>query len=366
MLTHDFPPEPIGGEGVYAGVIAKLLAERGVELEVLTLEAPGACAFDRESPFQTTRLRVPRWNFVARTLGFMSMSRRHIKRFTGDVVYSLRPVTGVSRPLVSHFHTTRRGEARAAWACGNVLAALANAVCIPLDYALAGASRLVIGVNPAMSADVGLDPHAPPHFEVVPNGVDTRVFSPAPGVTRRGERVLYIGRLDPRKRVVDLLYATAMLREDVPGISLSIVGGGSEAASLTGLAQTLGIADRVEFHPPVAHAETPGFYRSHGVLVLPSIYEPFGMVMLEAMSCGTPVLSSNACASLGQPTFQAGDYHDLASKLAILLKSAGERGRLANAGLDRAAECTWDKIADRVLSLLESSARRGEIEGDTR
>jgi len=127
---------------------------------------------------------------------------------------------------------------------------------------------------------------------VVPCGVDLELFRPGPRRRRGGgPRVLSISRLVPRKGVDTLVRA---LRE-VPEATLVIAGGGredDEALRLRALAAAYGLQDRVKVVGSVARERVPALMRSADVLVSVPWYEPFGIVPLEAMACGVPVIAS--------------------------------------------------------------------------
>jgi glycosyltransferase involved in cell wall biosynthesis len=133
---------------------------------------------------------------------------------------------------------------------------------------------------------------------VVPCGVDLNLFTPTGPVAERSDRfrVLSVGRLVPRKGVDILVHAIAK----APGVELFVAGGppadqlisDPEAQRLIDLARRLGVADRVVFLGQVPHDELPALIRSADVVACTPWYEPFGIVPLEAMACGRPVLAT--------------------------------------------------------------------------
>jgi D-inositol-3-phosphate glycosyltransferase len=135
----------------------------------------------------------------------------------------------------------------------------------------------------------------------VPCGVNTDHFRPMPRARARkalglppDERlVLYVGRIEPLKGIDILVRAAA----EIEGrFRLLVVGGDAKDAArkaqLRTLAAQLGIAERVTFRDAVSHAELPQYYNAADVGVVPSYYESFGLVALEAMACGLPVIAS--------------------------------------------------------------------------
>jgi len=160
----------------------------------------------------------------------------------------------------------------------------------------------VVCVSDAMRRAVAARLPSPPPLVVVPNGVDLGRFHPHVEPIDDGGvfRVVYVGRVVPEKGVVHLLEATAIALEkaDRP-ISLSVVGSASfQGRALSAYEQELRhraseLGLSVDFRPFVPHDELAEVYRSASLVVVPSVYpEPFGMVVLEAMACGTPVIAS--------------------------------------------------------------------------
>ena len=131
--------------------------------------------------------------------------------------------------------------------------------------------------------------------ERIPNAVDTRLFSPGGRADVAHPTILCVGRLhDGQKRVSDVIRGLALLP---PDWKLEIAGTGPDREMLERLAAELGIADRVRYLGFVSRgSEVRDLYRRAAVLALPSAYEGLPMVLLEAMSCGTPVVGSEIAA----------------------------------------------------------------------
>jgi len=152
--------------------------------------------------------------------------------------------------------------------------------------------------------------------EVIPCGTDLETFRTLPkndarrilGFDPAENIVLYVGRFDPRKGIETLVRAFAQLNQEEPGTNgrtlhpmrLVIVGGsdpnrpdGEERQRISQLVSDLGIAHQTDFVGQVGHDRLPLYYTSADVCVVPSHYEPFGLVAIEAMACGTPVVASD-------------------------------------------------------------------------
>lgn len=144
---------------------------------------------------------------------------------------------------------------------------------------------------------------SPEKIGVVPCGVNRELFQPIDQRLARQELgwrddriILFVGRIDPLKGIDRLLEAVACL-PDTRGLRLMIVGGDGQSESeierLHQLARALGIQDLVTFLGLIKHERMPYFYSAADVCVVPSYYESFGLVALESLACGTPVVTTD-------------------------------------------------------------------------
>ncbi len=203
---------------------------------------------------------------------------------------------------------------------------------------------------------------------VTPNAARAHFRPPAPAAiaqlrARHGlpERfLLYVGTLEPRKNLITLLeaYVEVARRTD----ATLLVGGGKGwlYTPIFERLEALGLRDRVRFVGYIDEAELPLWYAAATAFVFPSIYEGFGMPPLEAMACGTPVVTSNS-SSLPEVVGDAGimvDPYDAAALAVALIKVLGDadlRAELRARGLQRAAQFTWRTTAERTLRAYEDA-----------
>jgi len=129
--------------------------------------------------------------------------------------------------------------------------------------------------------------------------IDTELFtySPPPSGERPHRVLLYVGRFSPEKNLDRLLRVVGRLARDraCPPTRLKLVGYGPLEDSLRALTNELGLSDAVEFLGPARQPELPSLYRAADALILPSLRETWGLVVLEGMACGLPVAVSNRC-----------------------------------------------------------------------
>src|SRR5262245_420852 len=290
------------------------------------------------------------------------------------------------RPLIQMFHT---------------LGALKNAVArseaerepeerLAAERRLAASVDRLVASNPVERSQLirvlGADPE---RIRVIPCGVDLELFRPGDARQARSrlgldaERVLlFVGRLAPIKGLATLLKALAAAKTNGLGradVRLVVVGGDKEEhwdverARFRRMAADLGVAAWVDFRGPQPQDRLPDYYVAADVCLMPSLYESFGMVALEAMACGVPVIGSrvgglavtvqNEVTGLLVPE---GDAQALSGAIAHLLEDEGCRRRLGAQAAEWARGFGWPCIARAVTELYGEVAPslRGALRRD--
>lgn len=201
---------------------------------------------------------------------------------------------------------------------------------------------------------------------VIPNGVNVSTFAGAPRQERfsgtdLAPTLAFLGRIDePRKGLHVLLSALPVVLERHPGLRVLVAGPGELDSPEKDLAA--GFRDRVELLGMVSDADKASLLASADVYVAPHTGgESFGIVLVEAMAAGAPVVASDLAAFtavLGDPPagaiFPTGDSDALAGALITLLAQPAERQRLAAAGRIRAGQFDWSVVAERVMAVYET------------
>jgi D-inositol-3-phosphate glycosyltransferase len=360
-----------GGQNVHVAALSMQLARRGHEVTVYTR---------RDDPGLPHRVTMAGGVVVehvpagpAREIGkddllpFMEPFGQYLETVWGvetpDVVHAhfwmsgLAALTGARAtgvPVMQTFHALGTVKARHQGARDTSppqRSRLERAVARDVDHIVATCSDEVFEL-----VRMGVDRH---HVSVVPCGVDTEHFTTAgPVAPRTGRRrILSVGRLVERKGVDTVVRALP----EVPGAELVIAGGPSadrcgddpEVRRLRQVAADCGVGSRVVFLGRVGREELPALLRSADVAVCVPWYEPFGIVPLEAMACGLPVVASavgglvdtvvdGATGLLVPPQ----DPAALAVALRRLLADDGLRAAYGAAGADRAhARYRWERVA---------------------
>lgn len=244
------------------------------------------------------------------------------------------------------------------------------------------ADRIVVATRAELAQIQWLYQSQTSNVAVIPPGVDTSRFYPIDkdeakefiGVPCEHPMLVFVGRIEPLKGIDTLIEAVAILhREDVFQSSpfcLVVIGGdpgvtreamSTEMERLHRLCESLGLEDMVLFLGKRDQDTLQYYYSAAEVVVVPSHYESFGLVALEAMSCGTPVVASETggLAYLvrdGETGFHvpAADPEALAEKLQMLLRDDELRRRLGEQASEYAKAYDWPVVADQILDLYAS------------
>lgn len=196
---------------------------------------------------------------------------------------------------------------------------------------------------------------------VINNPVDTKKFSPKGMKMGLPKYILTVSRLDKRKDIPTLLRAFSDVLKSNPSLKLIIVGDGPEKSNLIKLAHESGLSGNVEFCGFVDDERMSDYYRSAELFVLSSLQEGFGIVLAEALACGTPVVST-ACGGVGDIIehgktgllAKKGDHRDLSEKISEILDSKNFRNRIAKDGMKFVrSKFSYEKIGGQFLDLYE-------------
>lgn len=389
-----------GGMNVYVRELAREFARRGVAVDVFTRShangvphivgslGEGARVVhipagpdDTLDPDQTYQ-HLP--EFIANTLDF---AKREGLRY--DVIYSHYWLSGVAAhalrtawgvPVVQMFHTLGLMKNRIAHKPDMLPADLRS---FSEADIMTWADRL-IAATPAERDQMLWLYRAPRRkIEIVPPGVDLARFCPqspeqakrALGLPSHNRILLFVGRIEPLKGIDTIFNALALLKQTQPALlrnlHLCIIGGDPDApdadnkemARLKALRSEIGLDDLVLFLGAKDQDTLNIYYSAAEALIMPSDYESFGMVALEAMASGTPVIASEVggLAFLVQEGING--YHvpvrepaALAEKIALVLASPLERQLLSRNAAATAQGYDWRVIAERLLSIFESAS----------
>ena len=212
---------------------------------------------------------------------------------------------------------------------------------------------------------------------VIPNGIDLKMFNPdnrrlykdstrqRHGISRNAPVLMLAGGDWERKGVHYIIEALSLIPR--PDVKLLIVGSGDEKY-YGRLAELKQVNERVIF---ISHnSNLWEYYAASDVFVFPTIYEPFGLVIVEAMASGLPVITSRVAGAAdliidgvnGLLLTDPGNINDLAAKIELLLSNAGLRKTMGERARETAEELSWDRVAQKTLEVYNTVLNRPDLE----
>ncbi|MDA8437147.1 MAG: glycosyltransferase family 4 protein [Actinomycetales bacterium] len=355
-----------GGVQAHVRDLAVALQRLGHEVSVL---AP--CDDDIELPpyvVSAGRAVTLSYNGSKAKVAFGPVTTRRVRRWLRNGRFDVLHVHEPLSPSVSILSCwSARGPVVATWH-SSMQRSRALAAMYPLAQTALEKVSARIAVSEA--ARQTLVEHMGGDAVLIPNGVDCSAFGgvdPLPGWPGEGHALFFIGRIDePRKGLPVLLEALPAIAARHPGVRLLVAGPGDVEEFRESLSPDL--ASRVEFLGLVTEDVKARAFVSAEVYVAPNTGgESFGIVLLEAMASGTPVLASDIEAfrrvvdgGRAGATFVNEDPADLARVAIALLDDAEERARLSREGLRRAREFDWETVAKRVVEVYDAVTVTGE------
>ncbi|MFW6135660.1 MAG: glycosyltransferase [Chloroflexota bacterium] len=410
LSVHTCPLATLGGKetggmNVYVRDLSRELARRGHHVDVYTRSqnpdiprvsqelGPGARVIHLpagpERPYDKHRVYDHLPEFVDGVL-----AQAEVDKLEYDILHSHYWLSGAAArqlhrrwgaPIVHMFHTLGKMK--------NVVAQkrpreqeTSRRISVELD--VVDFAHTLIASTPAEEHQLTrLYDADPDKIRVISPGVDTQRFHPLPaehakehiGICPDRPMILFVGRIEPLKGVDHLLQAIARVVHRRPGLhdglSVPIIGGephrideDEEMVRLQELRKELGITDVVTFLGSKNQDTLQYYYSAAEMVVMPSDYESFGMVALEAMACGTPVIVSDVgglafLVKDGKTGYRvpAGDTEALADRIAHLLTDELSRRRIGQRAVCWAESYAWPNITEQIESVYAEVTAAEEV-----
>lgn len=385
MLSWEYPPVLVGGLGRHVDALSKALAKQGNEVTVVTRHAPDAPAEEIRDGVRVVRttgeppsfpLSTPTllaWTMafnhgVTRTAQRLARSEQFDVIHAHDWLVAHAAVTlkeQLNLPLIATIHATEAGRHQ-----GHVSGELSEAIHSIEEWLVSEADR-VVACSHYMRWEVHRLLRVPAsRIDVVPNGVDAYDLRPEEQVVRAararyartGALVGFAGRLVYEKGVQDILHALPGLRERHPGLRLVVAGDGPYRSELQDQVRALRLEPAVSF-TGFLNGELISVMASTDAMIVPSRYEPFGMVALEAAAAGVPVAAAatGGLKEIVEPgrtgmTFPPGDATALANAVSRLLGNAEASRRMVRTARHMVAvRYAWDPVAARTVRVYQAA-----------
>jgi glycogen synthase len=392
MVSWEYPPVVIGGLGRHVHHLATALAEAGHEVVVLSRRPSGTDPSTHPSTDEIAEgVRVVaaaqdphEFDFgsdmMAWTLamghsmvraGLSIKNQRGNRAWRPDVVHAhdwlvAHPAVALAEyfnvPLVSTIHATEAGR-HSGWVSGPISRQV-HAV----ESWLVRESDSLITCSASMRDEI-TELFGPGLVEirVIRNGIDAARWPFAARMARKGPaQLLYLGRLEYEKGIHDAIAALPRIRRTHPGTTLTIAGEGTQQQWLVEQARKHKVLKAVTFVGHMDHAASVRLLHSADAAVLPSHYEPFGIVALEAAATGTPLVTSNV-GGLGEAVINGhtgishppGDVTALATAVRTVLDDPEAAQQRAIAARERlTSDFDWHTVAGETAQVYLAAKRR--------
>lgn len=390
MLSWEYPPYLVGGLGAHVAALVPALARQGVQVDVITPRFNGGQEFEalgEHAHIHRIDPPVPRLtNFFAdvqqTNLALEEAAHRlWLSEGNGQaeaqyeiihahdwlVSFAAEALKRLHRAaLVVTMHATERGRGR-----GRLPGEMSEAI-NGAEWWLTFEAWRVITTSGFMAQELGNFFKLPTDkITIIPNGVDTSEFDALEGIDLATFRarwalpneriVFFIGRVQHEKGVHELIEAVPRVLARDPSVKFVIAGRGALLDALRQRAEDLGVAHRVAFAGYLSDYERDCLYKVADVAVFPSLYEPFGIVALEAMAAKCPVIVSDV-GGLGEVVDNGitgikitSDNLDalVNAMLNVLQYPSQARERAENGYAVVCHEFGWDLAARRTVALYE-------------
>jgi glycosyltransferase involved in cell wall biosynthesis len=385
MITWEFPPRIVGGISRHCFGLARALVKRGVEVSVLTLDFPGSPLYEEVEGIKIYRVatELGHPDFVTWTFLFNHFMEKKIAELNTqnsfDVIHIhdwLTAPVGIAskfylkKPLVSTLHSTELGRTQG-------LTHHSSFMIDGLEWWTAFESKKVIVTSNSMKFELKNHYDLPlEKIEVIPNAIDGTKYEKKVdqikvkkryGVASNERIVLFVGRLTPQKGVQYLIKAIPLILSQNSDVKFVISGDGWEKDYLQKLSFTTGCADKVFFTGFLSDSDLIDLTNSSDVLVVPSVYEPFGIVALEGMAAGVPIVTSDVGGLTEIVEHERTGvlvYPQNPSSLSwgvnrVLSDKDFSRWIVKNAKNKIQKIYSWDAVAVKTIKVFEKSCERG-------
>ena len=384
-LSWEYPPLVYGGLGRHVHALAEEQARQGHDVVVVTQTEGAAETIEVNgvrvirSPRDVPDLPLDNDHLLAWVASMEHALTRAVIELAADwqpdVIHAHDWVVAhvaaaaeaiLDRPVVATFHATEAGRHQ-----GWVPEGLPRAV-HSVERWLAALATRVIACSEHMKWETGrlFDIEAT-RADVIPNGIHPEAWRPDPAAvtaarqkyTEQGPLVVFTGRLEWEKGVQVLLDAIPAVRRANPKVQFVIAGKGGQAESLRKQSRRLRLSKRVTFVGWLPEDELHALVAAADVAVVPSLYDPFGLVALEAAALGTPLLLSDT-GGLGEiadegriaATFTRDDADSLSIALIrVLAEREATMRRTALASQALSDQYNWEKVARQTLRTYEQA-----------
>ena len=366
LVSDPYYPYP-SGISEYTFYLAKYLRKFGNDITVLTTHYPNETK--EKNVLRFGRVLMIPMNKSYATMSFGLDIPGNVKKLLHNNNFDIVHLNGPFPPSISFFalhyskSTNIAAFLNAGFSFNSTGAAIARFLYRKYLNKIDGLFAL------SETAKMAMEPYFPGEYEIIPAGVDAEIFNTR--VKKRTElkdislRILFLGRLDERKGLIVMINAFKKILSAKPNAQLVVAGKGPLDSDAKNLVNKLKIDASVKFKGFIPFGEIPSYYKSADIYCSPALGgESFGIVLLEAMAVGTPVVASNihGYSQLIKDNengllFESGKTDDIAAKIIKLADNSALREKCIKNGFILANKYSWENVARRIEAFYYSKLK---------
>ena len=353
IIVHSFLPKWPNGTQIATYFIAEHLARRGHLVHVITSLDEGLPDESYEKGFYIHRIPLIKIRIFG-ALFFWRAIIRTIRKIDPDLVHAQSLISGmpalISKKMLKIPYVVW-GQGSDVYLPNGLVKLTSKTVIKNADSAIALTENMKKVMQDIYNRDIA----------VVPNGIELGVNVEKPHVRILEEtykRILFVGRLHPVKGVRYLIQAMQLIHARRPETKLILVGDGEERDYLEDLTDHLGIRECVDFVGEVPHERIIDYLDHADVFVLPSLSESFGIVLLEAMACGLPIVATRVGGipeiiedGVNGYLVNPGAYQEMSERIQLLLRDEPSTAEMSRNNRQKATGYSWEQVVNKLEKL---------------
>jgi glycosyltransferase involved in cell wall biosynthesis len=380
MATWEYPPRIIGGISRHCQGLAEALAQMGNEVSIVTISHGELPSYEEKNGVKIFRVNANRMldDFIDWVLDFNTLLNDKVSKLYQEspfdvlhihdwlTVFAGESIKNEKIPFITTVHSTEYGRSN------HSNSVLSNNIRKLEDQMISYSDEIIVA-SKFMEYDVKSQYLPDPYkVNVIPNGIDVSRYSIQVdkitirrmyGVTEEDYLILYVGRLEPVKGIDYIIKSAPIILEKYPKSKFIVVGEGGFKDKLVKMAQSNGSKDSIFFTGFLKDKALDRLILSSDIFTIPSIYEPFGIVALEAMAAGIPIVASNVGGlseilnnEYNGILFPPRDHNSLAEGVIKLLDDSELYHKIRNNGKVLVSKkFTWSQIAEETIKVYDKA-----------
>ncbi len=350
IISSKFPPRWLAGTEIATYNIAKRLAKNGHQVHVVTSKDIGLLSEEIIENFTVHRIYFQKIRFIGFPY-FWSKILVKIKKLNPDIIH----VQSIGIGVPAFFARVLLNKPYVVWGQGSDIY-LPNRFIKWSSKTILRRASLVIALSEDMKKKMNKI-YSRDDIIVLPNGIELERFGniSLKWNQRNKKTILFVGTLRPVKGVRYMIEAMKIIKEKSPGTRLNIIGDGPDREKLETLVHKLNLQDCICFRGRISNTEIPRHMTQSDLFVLPSLSESFGIVNIEAMASGLPIVTTNVgglpeIVKNGVNGFlvEPKNPEALAEKILLVLNDKDLWEKISVQNIETASEYSWNKVVHKL------------------